>query len=432
MYILLTALILTANMGVCIALRYAPFHEVTTTKQRKILLGSYIAASTVNYLLVAVCMYICGMSFTFDYLRYGTILTALVMTIVNIIVMKGKAREQLFVFGIVLTCNHLLLSVPNLVVELLDGFTLIQYTLIVAGLHLVLVILFFAPLNGLLKKTVGPFLLMDTGKYWNTIWFLPILYFGAKYIALGGEHNTGSVAQVISSILTGGVMIFMCVSIAADHVRLQERQTMERQLTEQKVHYKQLQTRVEEARKTRHDMKHHIAAIRHLVQTNNKEGVSRYCDELQESVQEQGHIPYTGNAAADGVLYHYIQRAAESSIDLQCLGTIQSQGISDMDICILLGNALDNALAGCMTVAADRRIRVICQSEEQLLSVVVRNTFDGQVIKGEEGLLSRKRNNAAGMGIRSMEDVCHRCGGSFEVKWEDNIFTVIFLLPLSG
>lgn len=428
---LFCALLLTLCVFGGVLLRYAPFAPVVTRRQKKTLWICYIGLSAVNMVLLTAGMFAWGVECVFMYLRFGMILYAGLLTLVNILVISGKVREHLFVFGVVTTCNYLLMSVPNYIITFLPGYNPTEYMLLILLVYSLLLLLTFWPMRKLLCQTVEPFLHLQTNGYWNTIWFIPIALFGTRVLFAGGEHNMGSLLQLLSSGLSGSIIILMCLSISADHQRLWERQALEQQLTEQKIHYSELQTRVEDARKTRHDLKHHMAAILRFVEQEDREGARSYCMELMDRVEGRDQIPYTGNTAVDGVLYHYMQRAAAKQIDLQCQGIIRSHGIADMDLSVLLGNVLDNALAGCMTVPDGRRIQVISQSEEKLLSVVVRNTFDGKVKQGKDGLLSRKREDAYGIGLPSMHAVCQRYGGNLEYQWDEHIFTVVFILPLT-
>lgn len=428
---ILGALFLSLCVFTGAMLRYAPFTEVLRPDRKKWLWMGYGVMFTLNFTVLLLSLYCWGVTAGFTYLRYGIIVYAALMTLFHILVIPGKTREHLFVFGVVSSCNYLLLSIPNYLITFLPGYSPTVYLFVVLTVYTLLLLISYWPMRRLLRRTVKPFLDMDTGEYWNTIWFIPIAIFGTRFLFVGGVHNTGGIVQLLSSILSGSVIVLMCISISADHVHMRSRKTMEKQLLDQKLHYGQLQAHVEDARKSKHDLKHHMAAILHFVELDDKEGVRSYCGELLDRVEERERIPYTGNAAADGVLYYYMQRAAEHGIDLQCLGTIHSHSIADVDLCVLLGNALDNALAGCLTVSEGRSIRVIGRSEERLLSVAVRNSFDGKVQQGPEGLLSRKRDGTYGIGLRSMQAVCDRYGGSLDIKWEEQSFTVMFLLPLS-
>lgn len=427
---ILGAVILTLCTTVGVLLRYAPFASVVTTLERRRMGICCFTCSTVNVLVLVGMLTAWKIEGAFLYLRYGMILYASILTVASIFIIPGKIREHLFVFGVVSTCNYLLMSVPNFLITLIQGLSAEAYLLLILITYAVLLLATYFPLRALLCSTVTPFLYLENGAYWNTIWFIPIALFGTRFLFVGGEHNSGSLLQLLSSGLSGTIIILMCLSISQDHRRMNEYQNLQQQLLNQKLHYSELQTRVENARKTRHDLKHHVAAILHFVKCNDREGARNYCLDLMDRVEGSDRIPYTGNTAVDGVLYHYMQRAAEHKVDLQNMGVIRSHGIADMDLCVLLGNALDNALAGCLTIPEHRSIQVVSQSEDQLLSIMVRNTFDGKVELGAEGILSRKRKNAMGVGIRSMETVCQQYGGSMELQYDESTFTVVFVLPL--
>lgn len=427
----LAAILITLCMSFGVMLRYAPFTSVITPGQKRTAYIWYIVLTACNVAVLTAALHIWGVVAAFTYLRFGGIVYAVILMLVNVFIIPGRTREHLFVFGVVITCNYLLMTVPNYVIAFLPGSTDTGYLFVVLGIYTGILLLTHFPLRKLLCDTVEPFLHLNSGEYWNTVWFIPIAFFGTRFLSLGGEHDSGSIQQLLSGVLYILVIILMCISIAASQERIRQRQDMEKQLASQKLHYAELRVRVEEAWKTRHDFKHHIAAIRHFMDIGDTEGLQRYCDELAARIDGQSSFPYTGNAAADGVLYHYMQLSEQENIDFRHAGTFRSHGIADVDLCALLGNALDNALAGCLTIAEGRSIHVISQSEKHMLSIVVRNTFDGVVKGSGDDLLSRKRADSPGIGIASMRSICERCGGSMQLQWDEHNFTVMFILPLS-
>lgn len=431
MWQFLTAALLTLCMCVGLQLRYAPFASLVTPAQKQTAMLFSILLTVINMAVLMAALYIWGLEAAFLYLRYGCILYSAIVMVVNMLVIRGRVREHLFVFGVVITVHYLLLSVPNYVITFLPGYGSMVYLFVVMVSYSILLVLTYIPLRRLLCGTVEPLLHLKGGEYWNTVCLIPIAFFGTKFISLGGEHDSGSIQQLLSSVLYVAVIILICTSIQADHKRIREHQILERQLAGQRVHYAELKARVEEARKSNHDIKHHIAVIHHYIDIDDKEGLRDYCNELVGRTGTQGRIPYTGNGAADGVLYHYMQRAQQLDIQFQNSGTISSHGIADVDLCVLLGNALDNALTACRTIPQGRSITVISQSEQRLLSIMIRNTFDGNVELSGGDLMSTKRKGRAGIGIASMRSVCQRYGGSVDLQWDEQTFTVMFLLPLS-
>lgn len=412
-------------------LRFCPFKDVTAIRQKRIIAISHIFLGLLQVITMTVAVCIYGNDIVIPFMRISTIIFAVISFAINSFVIKKWILEQLFVSGVVFTCNYVLMSVPNFIGSVLPELSGMVRFFIIEDTYLLLLLITHYPLFKMLYNTVAPFLKLDIGKYWNTIWFIPLALFGTRLAALSEKSFPDSISPLICDLLSAAVIILMCKSIGADHVRMRERKMIDDQLADQKLHYAELKVRVEDARRTKHDFKHHIAAIHHYMDIDDKEGLRNYCNDLLDRSTIQDKIPYTGNAAADGVFYHYMQLAKEHRINLRYSGTIHSNGISDIDLCALLGNALENALEGCMTIPYNRNIDIICHSEKLLLSVVVHNTFDGRIVSSEKGVLSRKRKNRKGVGLLSMRHICEKYGGSFDTNWKDNTFTLMFMLPLS-
>ena len=71
---------------------------------------------------------------------------------------------------------------------------------------------------------------------------------------------------------------------------------------------------MEAEHEVRHNFKHQLAALKGFLETGNTEELRQYCDTLENRLLNITEIPYTGNAAADGVLYHYACIAKEENI----------------------------------------------------------------------------------------------------------------------
>ncbi len=432
MWEILAAFLLTLCILTGVMLRYAPFKAVLSAKQKLLLFILYALIIAVNMLGLTWSFLKDNLTASLDFLRYSPIFYAAVLLLVNALVIRNRIREHIFVSGIVINFNYLLMTVPNFVIALVPKLAGTHILYVIVIIYTALLLLTYWPLRMLLSNTVTPFLYLETDNYWSTIWFIPIAFFGARYINLGGSHDAGNVQQLFSSVLSCTLIILMCLSIAKSHKTIYQKQRMTEQLTEQKLHYMEMQTRVQNARQNRHDMKHHIAAIRRYIELDDKSGLSEYCDAfVQRNQLDKNALPYTGNVAVDGVVYKYMQLCEEQNIQFSCLGTVRSDSIADIDICVLIGNVLENAFTACLTIPEDRYIKMISKSEKNLLTVIVTNSFDGKLRQGTEGvLLSRKREGRTGVGMKSMESVCQRYGGTMEKHWDDNTFTLMFMLPI--
>lgn len=407
-------------------LRFVPFKEMVTRKQRKYLWEIYIAGLLADFILCLAEKD--GISVSFY--KTNLLLFCVIMGLVNIVVIKGHLKEQLFTFGLTAVMVWIVLAIAAYFTDKL-GYQTIDQGLIIENL---VGILMYAGLYPWLRKlmliTVKPFLGIDSENYWNTVWFIPIAMFLSGILSHGPEEYTATFLQVMSRILIGIAAIFICRNIAKDYRRIQEKNQMNQQIEMQKKYYQALTNTVETEREVRHNFKHQLAVIKRFQETGNSAELKEYCDKLEINLTGIAEIPYTGNAAADGVLYHYACEAKAAQISFHVCCKLDGMSIADTDLCCLIGNALDNAVTACKGYDGERYISVAAQREKELLMLTIDNSFDGILLQKEGKILSRKRVEEEGIGIRSMEQICEKYGGISRFQADGNRFEVSFMLPL--
>ena len=427
----LYSLLLTSCMLFGIFLRYKPFASALKHKTKVILIVHYVGLCLLNYIAVGLFINYFGLNFVADYLRFGAIFFAIIATTLNIIFIEKRIKEHIFVFGIVLNVNYILMTIPNFAFNYLPVMSADSYILILLFSFLILLGIVYVPLKSVLCKTITPFLYFESKEYWTNVFIIPVAYFVSKYVNMGGQHNTGNILQVLSSIISGTVLILVCLSIADDGVRMTYGFEMEKQLSMQKLYYQELKEKVEHARRERHDLKHHVTAIRHFVATDDKSGLIKYCNDWISESSHETAVPYTGNGVVDGLIYQYAEKASKNDIRFEYVGSIRNNCLPDLDICVLLGNALDNAFeATAKLEAGERNVAIVFQNEASLLSVMIKNTFNGVVHKDKTGFLSSKREHRHGIGIASMEKICDKYGGTLNITWDESSFIVMIMLPI--
>ena len=412
-----------------IAMRYVPFASLLTPRQKKLAIlvyGSFTLAYIAAMGLMARFWGVSAM-----WLKFCSVIFGILSASLNLLLIPGRVQEHIFAWGLSSTLNNMLLSIADYAISRINGLDQIQNHTCDCALLLILFLLFCPLIYKLLRKTITPFLSVDVGSYWNTTFLIPGMLYLSAITTLPLDIHADSLYPLISRILLNIATVMICLSIATDHDRMRHQQETDRQLRLQSEYYEELAQQVAQARKTRHDFKHHIAAIQGYIDANVRDGLQEYCRKFQQTNTPSVLIPYSGNAAADGVLYHSMLKAAQDNIHFDLIGIIHSKGIEDIDLCVLLGNALDNALEGCMTVDRDRSISVIAEAEAQVLSIVVHNSFDGNVVKGDSGIHSRKREySRPGVGLASMEAICLKYGGYMDISYDEHTFTLLISLPL--
>ncbi|MDD3278825.1 MAG: GHKL domain-containing protein [Lachnospiraceae bacterium] len=407
-------------------LRYVPFKEHIDKKQKKLLLIIYSVSLFLDFILCMAMETRCGMSISFY--KINLLVFCVFMAIVNILVVKGYTREHLFTSGLVAVIVLMLFTLSVFLTDKI-GYDTISHGIVITNIFLLVAFsTLYVPIKKLMKRTVTPFLNIEGNDYWKTTWFIPIAMFFASLFSLPVDDYVSTVMQVISKFLIGIATLFICRNIAKDYQRMKERERLGQQIKLQKQYYDALTEKVKDEREARHNYKHHIAAIRGFLDSGNIDGLSAYCESLEQTRSKSMVIPYTGNAAADGVLYYYCTLAEKEKIQIEVTCSLNALTLSDLELCSLLGNALDNAVTACKNYDGKRFIRIATEMDGEMLILTVDNSFDGVLHMDHQKILSKKRDNEEGIGIASMRQICERHGGTCSFKADGNNFEASFLL----
>ncbi|MCI8670037.1 MAG: GHKL domain-containing protein [Lachnospiraceae bacterium] len=215
-------------------------------------------------------------------------------------------------------------------------------------------------------------------------------------------------------------------SIMFAYRKLQEnfRLSTELSLLEQEEHY--LNQYVEEAKehyeKTksfRHDIKNHVTVVKELLQNGNSEQALNYIGDMKDMTEELSFPCSTNNPVADILLGNKLGIAKSLGIDVSCsLQLTYPCFIRDIDFCIILSNALDNAIHACkrMDLTAEKYIHVTGHIQGDFILMEIENSFQ------EKGQIKK------GTGLSNIKAVAEKYQGSMSVKTQENIFILSILL----
>lgn len=184
----------------------------------------------------------------------------------------------------------------------------------------------------------------------------------------------------------------------------------------------------------RHDMKQHLVCLQKLLLENLKAEALDTIEELIGSVERKGALKSnTGNIVVDALVNHAWSEAVEKKIDFQVrLDSLSGVVIPNAELCILLGNALDNALEASLYLPEDQRVVwvEICYAKECLL-ISLRNRYTGELKLRGSRLQSRKGEKGHGIGTFSMQKAATKLGGTMTIKDNDGFFSLEIWIPCS-
>lgn len=113
---------------------------------------------------------------------------------------------------------------------------------------------------------------------------------------------------------------------------------------------------------------------------------------------------------------------AEIDISVQ-LTVLQSLTAAvESDLCVVVGNLLENAIEACGRMTEGRRfIRVGSSLEHGVLTLAVDNSYEGKIRRQDDVFLSSKRRGA-GLGISSVTAVAKKYGGNARFQENSGVF----------
>lgn len=253
------------------------------------------------------------------------------------------------------------------------------------------------------------------------------------------ENSPWSIALRLSIVL---LALFLCVTfpivilIAMANAYLKkENENYEERLEAQADYYTQLSRSNFEMRRFRHDFKNMQIGLRTYIEANDLPSAIAVLDGEQENLQSATDIiTYdTGNGIVDAILMDKQQKAADKNIKIEFTGTIPMTALSAVDLCVIFGNTLDNALEACEKLPPDETktisISSLCNSGFMFITIT-NPVLENVTIKGNTVETTKNDRNLHGYGLYSLTRAVKKYDGDVKLKSENNTFTVEIELTL--
>ena len=181
----------------------------------------------------------------------------------------------------------------------------------------------------------------------------------------------------------------------------------------------------------RHDYHNHMQTLKAYLSMNQLKEMSEYLDHLEEDLDSIDIAIKTGNTSVNAILSSKVSIAQRNAINVNCKATVPAKlKISDVHLCTIIGNLLDNAIESCQKVEPDKRfIRIyIGLFKEQLYISVTNSTNQTQRKKLTELITSKKGEH--GFGLRRIDKIVDQYDGYLNRKNEPGVFATEIMLPL--
>lgn len=316
-------------------------------------------------------------------------------------------------------------------------FSFLTWQAGIITLVLTLTTVFF--MSKFLRGILSDLLSVQLPEFWKTAWLLPcsatvIVLLLTGNIRSGVIKNNALMARILLLVCMFLIshLILLFIRNLQEQIMEQERnKAMENLLKIQRKQSEELQTRIKENRRARHDFRQHRAVIRDLVSRGDLDSLKNYLEEYEQQFPDSSDQLYCGNLALNAVLSYYADQAKQYSIPITLkIELPEKLPIPETDFCVLIGNLLENALEACKAQVSDPFIRVLIQ-QNQMSSITVavdNSSFYRPVWDGQKLLSSKHPGN--GIGTESVRYIAKRYKGDARFEWKGRVFYASVMLNL--
>ena len=221
-----------------------------------------------------------------------------------------------------------------------------------------------------------------------------------------------------------GLLSVFCILFSYKKLQQNFRLSTELSLLEQEEHFlnqyvEEAKTRYDETKSFRHDIRNHITVVKNLLQSGNVEEAVTYVEDMEDMAEKMSFPCGTNNPVVDILMGNKLGIAQSMGIDVDCSLLLPYPcDLKDIDICIVLSNALDNAIQAVKSPDAgiERFIHVSGRIQGDFLMIEVENSFHGK------GAFKK------GTGLSNVKKVAEKYGGALSIETRGDVFILQVLL----
>ena len=199
---------------------------------------------------------------------------------------------------------------------------------------------------------------------------------------------------------------------------------MEKHLVEVENIYRQM-------RGWHHDYHNHIQAMQALTY-NTHPALEAYLRRLDNDLTTVDTVLKTGNIMVDAIVNSKLSLAKTHAIQIDAAAHVPKElAVQDIDLCVILGNLLDNAMEACNTFenAEQRWLRLYIDIMQQQLYISVQNSSIAK--RGSGSYKTTKTEGLHGFGLTRVDRIVHKYNGYVNRQNEEGIFATEIMLPLA-
>lgn len=205
------------------------------------------------------------------------------------------------------------------------------------------------------------------------------------------------------------------------------------QIDSQSVFYIQLAESMFELRRFKHNYKNTNIGLMKLLSDGKSDEALKLL-EAQNRELDSASVQFdTGNGIVDALLTDKQNQAYKINTTIKFEGAVPKNAIEAVDLCIIFGSPLDNAIEACAETDADtpKEIHIRCVCNSGFAFIEITNPVQKKVeIRGNLPETTKPDKEMHGFGLYSLEKVIKKYDGEVTCECDETIFKLSMELSI--
>lgn len=236
---------------------------------------------------------------------------------------------------------------------------------------------------------------------------------------------------VLLTLLTFAMIYF----ILRDQLRIRRYEQTEKLLSVQVKSFENTVQAMERSeaslRILRHDMRHYQNVLRELLQNGDTEGAIKLLGGIEQALDQSRPVKYCEEPALNVVLRYFAALAQEAGCHVTTrIRLSKPLPVAAADLCIVLANALENAINACKQVPEGEREVKITLVDDPAFALGVYNTHAGSIALDDGLPVSRDAGH--GYGVQSIQAIARKHGALLDYDVDEKWVKMRLVLGKQG
>lgn len=268
-------------------------------------------------------------------------------------------------------------------------------------------------------------------RYYFLFLIVPIIsIYQVNVLSVYSEKNVYYFGSIIGFISLNVFIIYIFDNVIEKFQLMHENAQLQHQMDYQDANYEKTVHSFKNIKRIIHDTHQQFLYIDECIKRNELAEASEHIKITLNKIEGAYQRVNTGNLVIDALVTNSLNIAQANGIKVDTQLNLYSQkvNIERYDLCVALGNMLDNAIEASkkVKIAEDRFILIKIHSNESALFIHILNHMENEVAH----LQSLKSNpDIHGIGLTNISRICDKYGGNMTIETKNKVFDNMVLLP---